>query len=219
MRRPYKAVDAALSKWMLRISATFNRSRLSLGFDELNVIGAYDKIGKLYNQLKAINEKRYEEIAEKAYADAYEEACAAGYTDGEKDSPSAAWLLLLLAAFDPVTKYVYNREVERKADRLVEAVLADAEKQAQQEMINDYRRAESLWRKQTKQYAIAVEDAAVLKAYEDAGVTKVKWITADDEKVCGACNSLDGKTFAIDKIPAKPHYNCRCYITIGGDDD
>lgn len=216
MRIPYKAVDAAMSKWLLRISTTFNRSRLSLGFDELNVIDAYSKINYLYKQLIALNEKRYEEIAKKAYDDAYDDAIAAGFTVGEKDSPSAAWVLMLLAAYDPVTKYVYNHEVERKQARLAEAVIADSERNLEREMVNDYRRAESLWRKQAMQYAIAIEDAAVIKAFKDAGVTKVKWVTADDEKVCGACDSLDGKLFEIDKVPNKPHYNCRCYITIGG---
>ena len=217
MRTPYKAVDEVLAAWMRRISITFNRTRLAMNFDELNVIGAFDKIGKLYQQLKEMNEKRYLAIAQKAYDDAYNEAAAAGF-EGEKDSPDAAWLLLILAGYDGVTKYVYNHEVERKAARLAEAVLADAERQARQEMINDFRRAESLWRKQTKQYAIAVDDAAVVKAFQDAGVKRVRWITADEEKVCSACNSLDGKIYAIDKTPEKPHYNCRCYLTIVRED-
>ena len=52
-----------------------------------------------------------------------------------------------------------------------------------------------------------------LKAFDDAGVECVRGVTADDEKVCGACNSRDGKTYAIDKVPPKPHYLCRRSLT------
>jgi len=213
MRTPYRTVDEVLPELQRQIGKTFNKSRMGLKFDELNVISTFDAVGDLYERLQKLNQKRYLKIAKEAYSDAYDEAKAAGFTEGKKQVPAAAFVLALLADYNYVSKYVYDQEIDRKRARLAEAIVADAQRGIKQEMIRDYRRAESLWRKQTRQYALTVEDAAVLKAFKDVGVKRVRWITADDEKVCGACNSRDGKTYAIDKVPPKPHYLCRCYLT------
>ena len=213
MRKPYRTVDEVLPELKRQISKTFNKSRMNLKFDELNVIDAFDSTKALYERLQKLNEKRYLKIAKEAYSDAYDEAKAAGFDEGKKQIPASAFVLALLADYNYVSKYVYDQEVDRKRARLAEAIIADAHRGIKQEMINDYHRAESLWRKQSQQYALTVEDAAVLKAFKDAGVKRVRWVTADDERVCGACNGRDGKTYAIDKVPPKPHYLCRCYLT------
>ena len=213
MRKPYRTVDEVLPELQRQIGRTFNKSRMGLKFDELNVIKTYDAMEDLYKRLQQLNQKRYLKIAKEAYSDAYDEAKEAGFDDGKKQVPAAAFVLALLAEYNFVSKYVYDQEIDRKRARLAEAIISDAQRGIKQEMIKDYRRAESLWRKQSQQYALSVEDAAVLKAFRDAGVKRVRWVTADDERVCGACNSRDGKTYAIDKVPPKPHYLCRCYLT------
>ena len=49
--------------------------------------------------------------------------------------------------------------------------------------------------------------------YRDVGVTKVQWLTADDERTCPECAPLNGKVFAIDEAPAVPqHPGCRCVL-------
>ena len=70
----------------------------------------------------------------------------------------------------------------------------------------------SLWSQQTAQYADIVTDAAVIQAFVDAGISKVRWITQEDEKVCKTCRERNGKVYPITELPEKPHWRCRCYF-------
>ena len=50
--------------------------------------------------------------------------------------------------------------------------------------------------------------------YREAGVKKVKWLTAHDERTCSECGELDGKVFGLDDAPGPPrHPACRCCLT------
>ena len=50
--------------------------------------------------------------------------------------------------------------------------------------------------------------------YRQVGITKVKWLTAHDERTCKICRPLDGKVFGIDEVEGPPsHAGCRC-VTI-----
>ena len=91
------------------------------------------------------------------------------------------WVLDMLEEYDPVTMYLFTPEAERKRDRTAEAILSTPNK-----------------------------DEATLQAFRDNGVKKVRWVTAEDEKVCDVCQKRDGKIYPIDKLPPKPHYRCRC---------
>lgn len=166
-------------------------------FDELNVL---ETVRGLYDDLAADNQEIYLELAGGSYQQAE--------PHGE-DKPSAAWLLALLLAYDPVTKYVYQHELERKRARLAEALISVGK--AQRKQNEEWRRALSLWSQQTAQYADIVTDAAVIKAFMDAGITKVRWITQEDEKVCKICRERNGKVYLITDLPEKPHWRCRCY--------
>ena len=47
--------------------------------------------------------------------------------------------------------------------------------------------------------------------YRQAGITKVRWLIADDERTCNICRPLDGKVFGIDEVEGPPkHCSCRC---------
>jgi len=47
--------------------------------------------------------------------------------------------------------------------------------------------------------------------YREVGVTKVRWLVADDARTCPACRALNGKVFKLDEAPDLPfHPNCRC---------
>lgn len=53
--------------------------------------------------------------------------------------------------------------------------------------------------------------AMTLVTYINAGVTKVKWITAHDARVRKSHKELDGQVFNINELPKEvDDYNCRC---------
>lgn len=153
---------------------------------------------KLYAALESDNFKTYLELAIKKYR--------ATQPHGNEE-PDDEWLMEYLEEYDPVTKYVYKNEVERKRDRLAEAVNASVEK------TKEFTRGLGYWVQMTAHYADDVSDKATVKAFKDAGITRVRWNSQDDGKVCKECEERDGIEYPIDAIPPKPHWGCRCYLT------
>ena len=50
-----------------------------------------------------------------------------------------------------------------------------------------------------------------IKFHEEVGVSKLEWMTMDDERTCPVCGPLDGKAFPTKQFPPLPgHPNCRC---------
>jgi len=50
-----------------------------------------------------------------------------------------------------------------------------------------------------------------IKFHQQVGVTKLEWMTMEDERTCPVCGGLDGKQFDTDHFPNQPaHPNCRC---------
>ena len=208
MRTPYRQVDKELERLKRRINAAFGNFALA-PFDQLNTITTVKRSSaKLYEKLDSENEAAYKRIAKTAYEDALSDARSAGFEQKKRTDP-VLLIAALLVAYNAVTKYVYKHEVERKRMRLVEALMSDSGKQAMRE---DIRRAANAWWRQSQQYAIDTEDEAVIAAFSDCGVEKVKWIATIDERTCKTCRDRNGKIYPIDKVPDKPHYNCRCYL-------
>ena len=166
-----------------------------MAMDELNVI---QESKDLYSDLEEANEKAFLEVARARYKD------ITGKPPGR--SISAAWLLAFLLAYNPVTEFVYKHEVDRKRARFAESVIASSNK------LEAIRRAASLWIRQTQQFGIMVEDHAVITAYKDIGVKRVRWITQVDERRCPECKARHKKVYPINSIPPKPHWGCRCYF-------
>lgn len=53
--------------------------------------------------------------------------------------------------------------------------------------------------------------ALTLSTFKGAGVTKVKWMTANDARVRESHRALNGKIFDVDSLPDETDdYNCRC---------
>ena len=162
------------------------------GFDELSVL---EVTRTLYDNLSADNEEIFLELAQERYQEAE--------PHGE-EPPDLAWLLALLASYSAVSKVVYNNDVDRKRGYTAEGINSSTAK------VTEFRRGLHYWADFTEQFADEVTDEATLKAYRDAGVKKVKWITAGDEKVCETCRERNGKVYSINAIPPKPHKHCRC---------
>lgn len=165
----------------------------STQFDSLNVI---ERSKELYKALNELNENAYLEIAKKAYKEFYPTS---------ETPPDREWLLAILLGYDAITKYVYEHEIDRKRARFAEALIATKKKQ------QEFSTAFNLLWKQTAQYGITVTDEAVMQAYKDFGIKKVRWIAEKDSRTCEVCRSRHNKIYSIDNAPKKTHYGCRCY--------
>lgn len=150
---------------------------------------------ELYDQLEADNRQVYLELAQEQYQEAE--------PHGE-EPPDLAWLLALLAAYSTVSKVVYNNEVDRKRGYTAEGINSSTAK------VTEFRRGLHYWADFTGQFADEITDESTLKAYRDAGVRRVRWVTAGDEKVCETCQERNGRVYSINSIPSKPHRRCRC---------
>lgn len=185
----YDFADKAIRDMNKRNLRAFDGLKI-LKFDELNVMKT---VKKVYADSIKLALKRYLQIA----LDAYRKAKGKKKIDRD-------WILDMLEEYDPVTMYLYMPEAERKRDRTAEAILSSDNKN---EAVD---RALKLWTLQNTHYAEKSVDEATLKAFRDNGVKKVRWVTAEDERVCEECQKRDGKIYPIDKLPPKPHYRCRC---------
>lgn len=185
----YDFADKAIRDMNRRNLRAFDGLKL-LKFDELNVLRS---VKRVYEDSIRLAKKRYLQIALDAYRN------AKGKKKIDRD-----WVLDMLEEYDPVTMYLFTPEAERKRDRTAEAILSTPNKD---EAVD---RALRLWTLQTSHYAEKSVDEATLQAFRDNGVKKVRWVTAEDEKVCDVCQKRDGKIYPIDKLPPKPHYRCRC---------
>ena len=178
-----------------------------LKIDELNVISP---VTKVYETAKKLAKESYIELALWYYdyiikSDFFTEEQK---KKAHKLTKKQAIDLVeeMLEDYNAVTLYVFNHEVDRKKTRLFEALNSTNKRN------EEIKKALRYWVLQSSQYADAITDIAVEKAFIDNGVQKVKWITQEDERVCTTCNERHNKVYDIDKIPDKAHYNCRCYV-------
>jgi SPP1 gp7 family putative phage head morphogenesis protein len=191
----YDNTDKTIKYLNKKFLSIFSKAKSNLvAADELNVISASVE---MYSELDGITRTALLQLAQKTYAD----------TKGKRSKEIGnEWLLLILENYDAVTKYVYVNEIDRKRARFEESVIAS-------ENINEATKtALRLWSSMAAQYAVTVTDEAVLSAYRDMGIRRVKWLTVADERRCNICKGRHGKIYNIDEIPPKPHWNCRCYL-------
>ena len=52
-----------------------------------------------------------------------------------------------------------------------------------------------------------------VQAFGRAGVTRWRWNTANDERVCDVCQPRDGVTYPMDAERPPAHVRCRCWMT------
>lgn len=189
----YRQADKVAEYLMKQYAREFGKARNTGKFDELNII---NRSKELYGWLDKITREAYLMLANLVY----------GAYAKEDGSIAEAWLSGLLDDYDPITKYVYSHEWERKRQRFAESVIAShgAHK--------EFDTALHLLVRQAVQYTLNVVDKAQMKAYKDNHVSLVKWVSEKDIKVCDVCYKRDGKTFKIGSVPPKPHYGCRCRL-------
>ena len=171
----------------------------------MNVVQVKKHVHKLYKDVFKIIKKEFLSVVDSICAEIYGETLSMGF-EGEVREMGIDWLESFLDKYNPVTKYVFSNEIDRKESRLFEALVSSMEERYQ-----SYATAENLLVRQIKQSAIDLEDEIELKVYGDVGVEKVQWVAEDDDKTCDDCQALDGEIFDIDDVPGK-HQNCRCYL-------
>lgn len=191
----YEYTDKVIKRLNLKFIRLFGRYKAQLHIDEINVLLSAKR---LYDELEKETEKAFLQIARHTYGT---------YADSKFNRLDRDWILDYLEEYDPVTKYVYLHEVERKQARFAESIIASREPNKEIEAGLRY------WSNMVRQYALSVTDASALQAYRDSCVRYVKWITAVDGKECKICRDRNGKVYEIDKIPPKPHIGCRCMLT------
>lgn len=198
----YEYTDKVIKKLNTAYLRLFTRLKL-LSFDELNIMTS---VKEVYQKCLKLAKKRYLEIADYYFYRAYELAAGKGRKKPSDDWINNDWLLDMLEEYDPVTLYRFIPELERKRQRLIEALIASHKKNAEID------KALRFWALQSNQYADKVTDEATLRGYKAAGIKKVRWITEKDDRVCPVCRKLNMRVFDINKVPNKPHYRCRCYL-------
>lgn len=192
----YEYTDKVIRYLTLHIIRTFSNAKGSLlYFDELNVL---DYTNKMYKKLYKDAFDSYWLLVKESYKK--------NLPKGKHGKVDKSWLEDYLLAYNPVMKYVYEHEVDRKAARFAESVIASPNRPKE---IDAGMRS---WSKMTNWFAVDVTDAATLKAYKDGGVEEVIWLTEHDERRCEECKKRDNVVYPINRVPPKPHPGCRCRI-------
>lgn len=227
----YGPADRAVQSMNREIVRDFGTLRMAK-FDEVNVI----------RDVKAVYRKQRRKARSHFYEMAMEAFLLGMYLcgiSGKKAQKMAdglitlEWADAILGEVSPVMKYRFDTETERKAQRLAEALIGAAaavpagepEEGGKQTGVSgggrkptglgpgaEIDKATRDWSRMVGQEAIEITDAAVMEAYEAAGVAKGMWLTERDQRVCSDCHQLDGKVFPLTEVPTKPHWNCRCRI-------
>lgn len=192
--RMYEYTDVIIRYLNKRFIEVFHRLKSLVSFDELNVLQSTRLI---YDELMQITEEKLLELAVYYYN---------GTVKNPKTNIDREWLYLILDDYDPITKYVFLHEVERKRARLAESILASQNKSKEIDTALRY------WSAMVAQYAIEVTDEAVKQAYIDDGVERVMWVSMLDDRRCKECEKREGKVYDISNVPPKPHIGCRCYL-------
>lgn len=210
----YSKTDEFLKKLKRLIRSEFNRMG-TMPFDKINARTAKKETSELYKRLKNYNMLNYLEIARagRKYANA-----ALPDDKKVKDKDMGVLVASVLGAYNFVTGYLYESETERKRARQAEEMMTAKEADSRQKLRSAMDRCAALWYMQSSQYAIDIEDEAVVDAWLEAGIEKVEWVAEDDSRTCKVCRERNGKIYRLSELPPKPHYNCRCTYKIVRED-
>lgn len=191
----YEYADKIVSLLNRKIVREFSGIKSLRNFDEINVL---ERVTEAYEEIYRTALEYFLRLAERAYKDAADAGLVV-----EID---AEFIGRLLSEPDPVSMYAFDSEFDRKRLRLAEAVRASGGSNL------EISRSMRLLSSMLALYAVTVTDAATVKGYKDSGAEKVRWVSEDDKRTCKKCRERNGRVYPIDKIPPKPHINCRCWL-------
>lgn len=190
----YEYTDKVIAYIDKQLIERYSRLKSLASFDEMNVL---QEVNALYQEIDIIVHNAFLKLANKVYAENVRKT--------QLRSLDEQWVDTLLSAYDPVSKYVFAHEEDRKCARLIEALIASTTKTQE---VDAALRSMSLM---CRIYAVRVTDEAVLQAFRDDEEDLAQWVAEKDEKTCSVCHSRDGKIYELDLLPPKPHINCRCW--------
>ena len=190
----YEYADKIIAYLNKRFIRLFGKLKGITVIDELNVINT---VNSVYNEAEELVEKYFLELAQKVYKST---------VSNPLTEIGEMWITGFLKEYNPTTKYVYTHEVERKAAKCAESILASNTK------VKEIENALRYWSNMVAQYADDITLEATLQAYKDDGVEKVMWMTELDNRRCKECAKREGQVYDINKIPPKPHIGCRCWV-------
>lgn len=171
----------------------FQKLNSLASFDNVNVIG---RVSTAFQNINLLLMKIYLLLANRVYHES-----RSTDEDAELDE---AWVRRILNDYDPVSKYVFTNEFDRRRARLSEALIASNNKSQE---LNAALHALAFM---CRIYADRITDEATMQAYVDDGVERIRWVAEKDNRTCSTCKERDGKIYDIDEVPDDPHPNCRC---------
>lgn len=208
--------DRVLYELLLLISKRFIKVRRKIE-NQGSSLAAFDELNILFKDVEELVTKALLDILIVVYEDhskkkrEFDLDYATGYLD----------------EYNGLTEYVFSKEFQRKKERLQESVMSVIErhKDSRSRVDSDgeivpltkdiervFNSAYSNLSKMIQQYEIVFADAGRIEAFKDNGVKLVRWRAEHDDRTCDVCEELDGNIFPIDKVPDKPHLNCRCVL-------
>ena len=196
METPYSKADKTIT-WLNKQYARLFRRMLPT--DELNVIELSHEI---YDEAYIMAEQEAARLAKAVYGSYRRNA-----SEEEKEGfDAASFVLAFILSYNPVTKYVYKNEIDRKRARFAEGVLAS------NAPAEEIALAKRLLAAMNAQFMDDITFNSLVEAYSDNGTEKVRWVTHPDDRRCKQCKAMHGKIYPIENVPAKPHIHCRCWI-------
>lgn len=205
MKDVYEPLDKALHEINRYDVRAFGGLRLA-DWDELNVI---QQIRSVYTGSTRQVRKRIRKACEDTFW-FYLTLCdfdSDKALDMANGKITPEWIQARMDEVDPVVRYKFTEETERKQSRLAESMSIEDGRDLEID------RALKQWTRQIGWFGIHAVDEAAMAAMIEADVQKVMWNTKMDGRQCADCEELDGQVFDIDKVPDKPHHGCRCWLT------
>lgn len=208
----YETADRLIALLDKKLRRYINRLDVT-GFSELNALVIQRETTELIKKLLADNKEAFKKIAEDAIAEAAADIENLTGEQAKRVKADDKYVDEILNQYNEITGYLYYPEADRKRARLSEALIVALMLLDRAKYHDNLRKFANLWHTQTVQYEITITDETRTDVFKKNGIRKVKWNAEHDEKTCKVCRERDGKIYPIDKVPAKPHYNCRCWLT------
>ena len=193
-KNPYSKADKTIAYLNKQYAKLFRRT---IKTDELNVINVSHEI---YEAAYKLVEQETSRLVKSVYGSYRNDSPA------EEEFDPVSFTMVLLLAYNPVTRYVFKNEIERKRSRFAEGVIASNTPSAEVAL------AKRLLSGITAQFIDDATFDTMVQAFIDNGTKKVRWVTAVDDRRCKECAGRHDKIYPINKIPPKPHIHCRCWV-------